>query len=32
MTTQDEIDWEFPGNTTTEGQTNYFWQGLVSKS
>ncbi|EIN08533.1 glycoside hydrolase family 16 protein [Punctularia strigosozonata HHB-11173 SS5] len=26
---RDEIDWEFPGNTTTEGQTNYFWQGYV---
>ena len=28
---RDEIDWEFPGNKTTEGQTNYFWQGVVSK-
>ena len=26
---KDEIDWEFPGNTTTEGQTNFFWQGLI---
>ncbi|EPS95247.1 hypothetical protein FOMPIDRAFT_162459 [Fomitopsis schrenkii] len=26
---KDEIDWEFPGNHTTEGQTNYFWQGLI---
>ncbi|KAJ7760713.1 concanavalin A-like lectin/glucanase domain-containing protein [Mycena maculata] len=24
---RDEIDWEFPGAATTEGQTNYFWQG-----
>lgn len=29
---KDEIDWEFPGNTTTQGQTNYFWQGVVGKS
>ncbi|KAJ6557946.1 glycoside hydrolase family 16 protein [Mycena capillaripes] len=28
---KDEIDWEFPGNTTTEGQSNYFWQGLVTQ-
>lgn len=28
---KDEIDWEFPGNHTTEGQTNYFWQGLIRK-
>jgi len=28
---KDEIDWEFPGNTTTEGQTNYFWQGVVTQ-
>ncbi|KAJ7185785.1 glycoside hydrolase family 16 protein [Mycena filopes] len=28
---KDEIDWEFPGNTTTEGQSNYFWQGVVTK-
>ncbi|KAL0573628.1 putative glycosidase CRH2 [Marasmius crinis-equi] len=26
---KDEIDWEFPGTTTTEAQTNYFWQGHV---
>ncbi|KAJ7284511.1 glycoside hydrolase family 16 protein [Mycena rebaudengoi] len=24
------IDWEFPGAATTQGQTNYFWQGLVT--
>ncbi|KAJ7060985.1 glycoside hydrolase family 16 protein [Mycena amicta] len=28
---KDEIDWEFPGTNTTEGQTNYFWQGVVTK-
>jgi len=28
---KDEIDWEFPGNTTTQGQTNYFWQGVVTQ-
>lgn len=28
---KDEIDWEFPGNATTEGQTNYFWQGNIRK-
>jgi hypothetical protein len=28
---KDEIDWEFPGAATTEGQTNYFWQGVVSE-
>ncbi|KAJ7578528.1 glycoside hydrolase family 16 protein [Mycena floridula] len=28
---KDEIDWEFPGNTTTEGQTNYFWQGVITQ-
>ncbi|KAJ7163916.1 concanavalin A-like lectin/glucanase domain-containing protein [Mycena crocata] len=27
---RDEIDWEFPGAATAEGQTNYFWQGLVT--
>lgn len=27
---RDEIDWEFPGNATTQGQTNYFWQGVVT--
>jgi len=26
---RDEIDWEFPGNVTTSGQTNYFWQGFI---
>ncbi|EIW78647.1 glycoside hydrolase family 16 protein [Coniophora puteana RWD-64-598 SS2] len=26
---KDEIDWEFPGNITTTGQTNYFWQGSI---
>ncbi|TFK38038.1 glycoside hydrolase family 16 protein [Crucibulum laeve] len=26
---KDEIDWEFPGAKTTEGQTNYFWQGVI---
>lgn len=26
---KDEIDWEFPGNATTEGQTNWFWQGNI---
>ncbi|KAI0077369.1 glycoside hydrolase family 16 protein [Panus rudis PR-1116 ss-1] len=26
---KDEIDWEFPGAQTTEGQTNYFWQGVI---
>jgi len=28
---KDEIDWEFPGNGTTEGQTNFFWQGIIRK-
>lgn len=23
----DEIDWEFPGNRTTVGQTNYYYEG-----
>jgi len=27
---KDEVDWEFPGNTTLEGQTNYFWQGVIT--
>ncbi|KAF7351382.1 Glycoside hydrolase family 16 protein [Mycena sanguinolenta] len=27
---KDEIDWEFPGNETTSGQSNYFWQGVVT--
>jgi len=26
---KDEIDWEFPGATTTQGQSNYFWQGVI---
>jgi beta-glucanase (GH16 family) len=26
---KDEIDWEFPGAKTTEGQSNYFWQGVI---
>jgi beta-glucanase (GH16 family) len=26
---KDEIDWEFPGTATTEGQTNVFWQGNI---
>ncbi|KAG6885184.1 hypothetical protein C0993_005091 [Termitomyces sp. T159_Od127] len=26
---RDEIDWEWPGDAVTEGQTNYFWQGYV---
>ncbi|XP_006463217.1 hypothetical protein AGABI2DRAFT_194108 [Agaricus bisporus var. bisporus H97] len=26
---KDEIDWEFPGTHTTQGQTNYFWQGVI---
>jgi beta-glucanase (GH16 family) len=26
---RDEIDWEFPGANTTQGQTNYFWQGVI---
>jgi len=26
---KDEIDWEFPGNKTTQGQTNFFWQGVI---
>jgi len=29
---KDEIDWEFPGNTTTQAQSNYFWQGDIRKS
>lgn len=28
---KDEIDWEFPGNATTQGQTNYFWQGVIGQ-
>ncbi|KAF9051741.1 glycoside hydrolase family 16 protein [Panaeolus papilionaceus] len=26
---KDEIDWEFPGAATTEGQSNFFWQGVI---
>jgi len=26
---KDEIDWEFPGANTTQGQTNFFWQGAI---
>lgn len=26
---KDEIDWEFPGAKTTQGQSNYFWQGVI---
>ncbi|KAG5646354.1 hypothetical protein DXG03_003677 [Asterophora parasitica] len=26
---RDEIDWEFPGDATSEAQTNYFWQGYI---
>lgn len=26
---KDEIDWEFPGSQTTQGQSNYFWQGVI---
>ncbi|KAG6333931.1 hypothetical protein ID866_5163 [Astraeus odoratus] len=29
---KDEVDWEFPGNATTEGQTNYFWQGVIPQT
>jgi len=29
---KDEIDWEFPGNATTEGQTNFFWQGFIPQT
>ena len=29
---RDEIDWEFPGSNTTQGQTNYFWQGYIRSS
>ncbi|KAF8587806.1 glycoside hydrolase family 16 protein [Ramaria rubella] len=25
---KDEIDWEFPGNHTTEAQTNFYWLGV----
>lgn len=26
---KDEIDWEFPGDTVMQGQTNYFWEGVI---
>lgn len=26
---KDEVDWEFPGATVTEGQSNFFWQGVI---
>ena len=26
---KDEIDWEFPGNQTDQGQSNFFWQGFI---
>ncbi|KAF8348587.1 glycoside hydrolase family 16 protein [Amanita rubescens] len=26
---KDEIDWEFPGFNTTQGQTNLFWEGII---
>ncbi|KAJ3562075.1 hypothetical protein NP233_g9803 [Leucocoprinus birnbaumii] len=26
---KDEIDWEFPGDATTQAQSNYFWQGVI---
>jgi beta-glucanase (GH16 family) len=26
---KDEVDWEFPGAGTTEGQSNFFWQGHI---
>ena len=29
---KDEIDWEFAGNATHEGQSNYFWQGFIRMS
>jgi len=29
---KDEIDWEFPGNKTTQGQTNYFWEGVIPQT
>jgi len=27
---KDEIDWEFPGNQTTQGQTNFYWLGVLN--
>jgi len=29
---RDEFDWEFPGGNTTQGQTNYFWQGVIPQT
>ncbi|KZT61442.1 glycoside hydrolase family 16 protein, partial [Calocera cornea HHB12733] len=29
---KDEIDWEFPGAATTQGQTNYYWLGVANYS
>ncbi|KZO98245.1 glycoside hydrolase family 16 protein, partial [Calocera viscosa TUFC12733] len=29
---KDEIDWEFPGATTTQGQTNFYWLGVANYS
>jgi beta-glucanase (GH16 family) len=29
---KDEIDWEWPGDQTTEAQTNYFWQGVIPQT
>ncbi|CCL98234.1 uncharacterized protein FIBRA_00228 [Fibroporia radiculosa] len=26
---KDEIDWEWPGNQTSQAQSNYFWQGFI---
>jgi beta-glucanase (GH16 family) len=26
---KDEIDWEWPGDQTSQAQTNYFWQGVI---
>jgi len=26
---KDEIDWEFPGANTTQGQTNIYWEGVI---
>ncbi|KAG9004295.1 hypothetical protein FRB94_006822 [Tulasnella sp. JGI-2019a] len=27
---KDEIDWEWPGSSTTSAQTNYFWLGFIN--
>jgi len=27
---KDEIDWEWPGNSTTSAQSNYFWLGFIN--